>query len=468
MKIHLINPGQLDERGRLIRFRKEWHPGLTLPYLAALIPEGHEIRLIEDFVNEIDYEDPVDLVALTAMTSRAPRAYQIADEYRRRGIPVIMGGFHASFMTDEALEHVDSVVVGEADGIMETLLADLEHDKMKMIYRRDSWHDMKNLPVPRYDLIDFNNYILPFYPVQVSRGCPNRCEFCSVTRFFGGRYRYRPIEDVLRDLEQAGPLIIFIDDNITADQDYSYELFKRMKPLKKLWVSQMDMSFPKQERLVRAAGESGCFACYIGLESINAHNLRSMRKPQNRPEEYREAIMTLKHYQIQLFASMIVGFENETSEDFNKLREFFIHAKVPYMCAYILTPLPGTKLHDRYFNPQTDEKPSWSMFDCQHSTFELKSMSRHELEEKYWEMGKWFYSWPSMIRRLTFPAHAFTILFNWLTQKKANHRIHPWQGIPHGLRLGLPGILIRIIVHNRRILSLNNWLKNKNMPKAGK
>jgi len=430
MRINLIYPAQLDEQGNRILFSKGWLISLTLPYLAALFPREHDIRLFEEPVKQFDFDEPVDLVGITAMTSRATRAYQIADEYRRRGVPVIMGGFHASFMTEEALEHVDSVVVGEAEGLIETILDDLAHGNLKKIYKRDSWHSLENLPVPRYDLIDIESYICPFYPVQVARGCPNRCSFCSVTKFYGHKYRYRPMDDVIRDLEQTGPLISFVDDNLTVDKDYAFKLFERMKPLKKLWMTQMDMSFATNEKLVRAASESGCFTSYIGLESIHPQSLSSVGKKANKPEKYHDGIQILRRYQIELYISIMLGFENETDEHYKEIREFLVREKVSQISAYILTPLPGTELYEKYSKLQPDKKIPWGLFDCYHSTYQLTSMTREELEEKYWDLQKWFYSWPIIIKRLLFPFRLIILVYNWALQKKARKHVHPWRGVP--------------------------------------
>lgn len=463
MKIHLINPAQLDEQGGVIRLKQEWSPGLTLPYLAAMIPPGHEIKVTEDSVQEINYEEPVDLVGITAMTSRVSRAYHIAAEYRRRGVPVIMGGFHASFMTEEALKHCDAVVVGEAEGLFESILADLESGELKSIYRRDSWHSMENLPIPRYDLIDFDNYFIPLYPVQVVRGCPNQCEFCCVTTFYGNKYRYRPMEDVIRDIEQAGPLIFFIDDNLTIDQDYALELFQRLKPLERYWLMQSDISIIRKEKLLQAASEAGCIACYIGFESIHRRDLKSMRKNINRPEDYSDAVNILKNYQIDLFASMMVGFENDQKESFDQLKDFLLQAKVPFLCIYILTPLPGSKLYKKIFESREHKIPPWEIFDACHSTYPATSMGREELEERYWELQRWFYSWPSIIRRLVFPPHLGIrfnmIFFNLLIRKKVRQGVHPWKGIPHGIPFRRILRMLIFLSTNAKVRKLIKWIR---------
>ncbi len=459
MKINLINPGQLGDNGKLVRLRQEWTPGLTLPYLAALIPPGHDIKIIEDSVQEINYEEPVDLVGITAMTSRVSRGYQIAAEYRRRRVPVIMGGFHASFMTGEALKHCDAVVVGEAEGLFESILADLEKGELKKTYRRDSWHNLENLPLPRYDMLDFDNYVFPLYPVQAVRGCPNQCEFCSVTAFYGNKYRHRPVGDVVRDAEQAGPLVLFIDDNLTADEDYAIELFREIKRIEKFWIMQTEISIANNERLLELASEAGCFACYTGIETLRRKNLNSMGKMINQPEEYREAIRRLKHHHIELFASIIVGFENERPEHFDQLNDFLLQAKIPFLCTYILTPVPGSKLYDKYYGSKENEAPAWENFDGCHVTLPATPERKEEVEKKYWEIQKQFYSWPSIIRRLLFPTHLAMIFSNWLTGKKVRKHIHPWKGIPVEMNFGVMARIISFISTSPRARRLSRRIR---------
>ncbi|MFZ5563009.1 MAG: B12-binding domain-containing radical SAM protein, partial [Thermodesulfobacteriota bacterium] len=281
MKIKLINPAQLDDRGRVLKINREFVSGLTLPYVAALIPGGHDITIIEESVEKIDFDEPVDLVGLTAITCRAPRAYWIADRYRERGVPVVMGGFHATALPDEALAHCDAVVKGEAEGVMERVVEDASKGRLKGVYQQTAPHSLKGLPVPRYDLISGKNFFIPANPVQATRGCPYHCDFCSVSPFFGSRHRKRPVADVLADMDAAGPYLVIVDDNLMVDRDYALELFTAMKPLDKVWIGQVDVRSATDGELMKAAADAGCRMLYLGVETLDAESLVRTGKTPN-------------------------------------------------------------------------------------------------------------------------------------------------------------------------------------------
>ena len=314
MKIKLIQPGQLDAEGRPLKVNREFVPGLTLPYVASLIPGDQDISFVEESVEGLDFDEPVDLVGLTAMTCRVPRAYWIADQYRQRGIPVVMGGFHVSALPEEALAHCDAVVKGEAEGVMAQVIEDALAGKMKGIYEQRETQSFDHLPVPRYDLINMKNYFLPVRPVQASRGCPYHCDFCTVASFFNNRHRKRPIADVLTDMQAAGPYLLIIDDNLMADRDYALELFTAMKPLGKLWIGQVDVHAAADEELMAAASAAGCNSVYLGIETLDPQSMVQTGKAPNIRTETAQALMQLKRNHIEAFASMIIGFDRDSLE----------------------------------------------------------------------------------------------------------------------------------------------------------
>jgi radical SAM superfamily enzyme YgiQ (UPF0313 family) len=192
MKVLLVQPSRLQEDGSVYKNSTRWLLGMTLPYLAGLTPPGIDVAIKDDLYEDVPFDAPCDLVGLTCMSHQASRAYQIADEFRRRGRPVVLGGFHATLAPEEALRHADAVVVGEAEGAWPRVLEDAAAGRLAGLYRSPKLSDLKGLPTPRYDLIDLRRYRIPNLPAQTTRGCPYACSYCEVTQVYGARFRYRP------------------------------------------------------------------------------------------------------------------------------------------------------------------------------------------------------------------------------------------------------------------------------------
>jgi len=240
-------------------------PELTLPVLAALTPPDIEVIVTEEDIEDVTYKSHVDLVGISLLTPFALRAYEIADEYRRRGVRVVLGGIHASALPEEAMRHADAVVIGEAENVWPQLIQDFRTHGLKPLYKSDRFADLTNLPLPRRDLLKEGMTFSP-YSLQTSRGCPFSCHFCSVTRFFGGTYRTRPVDEVIREIELAGKKRwIFIDDNIIGNTRYARELFRRLIPLKITWVGQSTLLISADGELLNLAVRSGCHGLFIGF-----------------------------------------------------------------------------------------------------------------------------------------------------------------------------------------------------------
>ncbi|MFP4040469.1 MAG: B12-binding domain-containing radical SAM protein [Desulfosudaceae bacterium] len=428
MKIKLINPGHLDARGEKVKLHRELIPGLTLPYLAALFPRQHELEIIEEGLEELDYDEPVDLVGITAMTSRAPRAYWIADQFRDRGVPVVMGGFHVSALPEEALEHCDAVVQGEAEGLIDRILDDTLAGRLRGIYGKDLQDDLDCLPAPRYDLLKMANYIGPFYPVQATRGCPHQCDFCSVSAFYGRRHRKRPLDDVIADMKQAGTFLFIIDDNLPVDRAYALELFERMKPLHKLWGGQFNLAAANDPEMVRAAAAAGCLFLYVGVETVDPANLQSSGKKVNLNISAREAIRNLKRHHIEPWVSMIVGFEHDDSRTARRIRRFCDSARVPLLLLYILTPVPASPLYDKVAARGVNLTRQWHLYDGTHALFDTENMSAAEIDAMYADIYKNVYALPSILRRTLAPPHVLMLMLNLIFRQDLKISLHPWMG----------------------------------------
>ena len=295
LKILLISPGSnySHDEHRFFRF-----PPLNLAVLAALAPEN-EYCVIDENIAPVDMEAPAvksaDLVGITVMTTQAPRAYQVADELRRCGKTVVMGGMHVSALPEEGLEHADCVVIGEAEGLWPQLLDDFRRTRLEKVYRSSEFCDMRGLPVPNRSLFDRKHY-LGYNTIHVSRGCPFNCSFCSVSHFFGARYRFRPVEEVIEEIEEIIRLdnvsllrravaalwgrpavqpVAFLDDNIFGSKDYAENLFQKLVPLRIYWGGQASINIarPENEHLLKLAAKSGCRFLFVGLESMDEEAL---------------------------------------------------------------------------------------------------------------------------------------------------------------------------------------------------
>ncbi len=377
---------------------------LTAPYLAALCPPDVSVTIRDEQVRPVDYDIDVDLVAITYLISNAPHAYEIADRFRKRKVPVIMGGFHASFLPEEALKHADAVVVGEAEDVFSEIIEDVKHGSLKRIYKANKLHSLKGLPVPRYDLID-KEFILS-HTVQATRGCPFNCSFCSIISLYPG-LRVRPIDEVVRDITcfegrnyLQNKMVVFMDNNLIANKRYAKELFRKMKPLKKWWYSQVSIDITKDKELMKLAAESGCKTVFVGIETFSQEILNNMGKHQNKISDYKKAIKTFHEYGIYVTTSHIIGFDADTVESVRKIPEIVhdLDMDMPYL--NILTPYYGTNIFDQYIRENRILTKNWSLYNAFNAVFQPKNMSVNELHSVYLEIWKEIHSVKNTFKRV--------------------------------------------------------------------
>ncbi|ODS32329.1 MAG: hypothetical protein SCARUB_02525 [Candidatus Scalindua rubra] len=389
---------------------------LTPYYLAALLPSDVNVTVRDEQVRPVDYNIDVDLVAITFLISNAPHAYEIADRFHKRGTPVIMGGFHASFLPEEDLEHADAVVIGEAEDVFPEVIEDLKHGSLKRIYKSTKLHPLKGLPVPRYDLIE-KDFILN-HPVQATRGCPFKCKFCSVVSLYPG-LRVRPIDEVIRDITcfegrnyLQNKMVVFMDNNLIANKRYAKELFRKMLPLKKWWASQLSIDMAKDKELMRLAAKSGCVSVYIGIESFSQESLKNIGKHQNKVSDYKNAIKTFHEYGIYVQGSLIIGFDEDTLESISKIPNIIqeLGIDIPYL--HILTPFYGTELFDRLNREKRILTKDWSRYNFLNAVFRPKNMSVDELHSSHLEIWKEMHSvskaFGRTFKNLPFPISRFS------------------------------------------------------------
>ena len=398
--IHLINPKTRSFTTRPMYFgRALYSPLAGLLTVAGLIPrDKYEVVLTDENIEDIDFDLKVDMVGISAMTSYVKRGYEIADEYRRRGVPVVMGGVHPSFMTDEALGHCDAVVVGEADLVMHKVLDDLENGELRGTYKADKLHSMVDLAMPRYDLVKKNRYVNRTF-VQTSRGCHHGCSFCSEHMMNGLKFRYRPVDEVIHEIENCGQNFISLNDaDFFGTPERPKEVMRALKGRGIKWQAGVTSKLALNDELLELAAESGCFMLSIGFESISRETLTSVHKHVNRPENFQKLVEKIHSYGILVFGLFIFGFDTDDPTVFDETVNFNIDADFD-MCAYsVLTPYPGTLL---WYQMKKDVVSfDWNFYDQGHIVYRPKSMAPTQLREGHMRAYKKFYSMPSIAKRL--------------------------------------------------------------------
>jgi len=371
---------------------------LSSLYVAAAMPASVKTKIVDEDVEAIDFNTDADLVGISFMTFNAPRAYEIADEFRNRhSKPVIVGGYHPSFLPEEALGHADAVCIGEAENNVPRMIEDFMAGRLRRTYRNGSV-DLKGLPVPDRGLIKRGLYAV-VDTVQATRGCPQRCTFCSITTFFGQKFRSRPVDEVIEELKQLGKYLLFMDDNIISDADYAKDLFEKMAPLGKIWFSQCSTRVAYNKELLSLAHRSGCRGLFVGFESLSQDGLRDWNKSFNRAKDYAWVVKQIHSKRIGVCAAIVFGNDSDTPEVFPRTLEFLVSANVDVLQATVLTPFPGTPLFDELDRAGRIVDKNWGHYDFRHVVFEPRMMSREDLVSGHdWVLSR-FYSRGSLARR---------------------------------------------------------------------
>jgi radical SAM superfamily enzyme YgiQ (UPF0313 family) len=399
-RLLLIHPAQDKDRLGSRRRRKSSLPKLNLPILASYADELFDVRIIDETVEDIDFDMKADLVAITVLTQLANRAYEIAENFAKRGARIAMGGFHVYFFPDEAAEHADALVIGEAEGVWEQLLHDFLAGGMKKRYQRQTPHNLVGLLKPRLDLVKREAYSITNV-METARGCPHRCPYCAVALFWGYRYRFRPVQEVIDEICSMPPGdIVFVDDNIIGSPSRAKELFKAMIPLKRKWLGQADFTLVRDPELLELCARSGCRWLFMGVESISQQNLRDLGKSRvNKVQEYRESIRTTQDAGINVFGSFIFGLDHDDKTVFDNTVQFCVDCRLPAANFYIFVPLPFTRLFDKMEEEGRILHRDWSKYDGNHVVFHPKLMAPNELLEGYLYAYRSLYSIPSILKR---------------------------------------------------------------------
>jgi radical SAM superfamily enzyme YgiQ (UPF0313 family) len=374
--------------------------------IAGLTPAGVEIRFYDDRMETIPFDEPADLVAISVETYTAKRAYQIASEYRRRNVPVVMGGFHATLCPDEVAEYAESVVIGEAETVWAEVIDDYRHGTPQKFYRAPRRPDLATLR-PDRSIFRGKRY-LPVGLVEAGRGCHFKCEFCAVTSVFAATQTRRPVEEIVRELQHVRGdfrrnLIFFVDDNITSNLEEAKSLYRALIPLKIRWVSQASINAAHDEEFLDLLRRSGCMGVLIGFESVDESNLAAMNKRFNTMRGgFDAALANLRRYGIRVYGTFIFGYDGDTPETFGRTLAFAKRHGM-YIAAFNhLTPFPGTPLYERMRHAGQLRFERWWL-DAGYSyntiPFTPAGMSPDELQRQCVEARRRFYAWPSILRR---------------------------------------------------------------------
>jgi radical SAM superfamily enzyme YgiQ (UPF0313 family) len=432
MKVLLVQPSRLQPDGTVYKNRTRWLLGMTLPYVAALSPPGVEVAIKDDLYEDIDFDARYDLVGLTCMSHQASRAYQIADEFRRRGKPVVVGGFHATLAPDEALGHADAVVVGEAEGVWPRVLEDAAAGRLRGRYQSPALSDLKGLPSPRYDLIDLKRYRIPNLPAQTTRGCPYACSYCEVTQVYGARFRYRPPDEVVEEVKTLMRLgnrkfVYFVDDIFNAHRKHAFAVMEGLKALKVHWTCLCTANVGDDGEMLDLMRASGCLHINIGMESVNPESLRSVNKKQNHADRYREQFAAIRKRGIEFSLNVMFGLDGDTKGVFDATVDRLIEYKAPISFMFILSPRVGLQIRDELAAQGRIDHSDWDRYHSYEVVFEPKHMTRAELQDGFWRAQRRFYSLGSIARRLLPPnRYALQSLpMNLFFRRCVNRGVHP-------------------------------------------
>lgn len=412
---------------------------LGIARLSALTPPGIERLFFDDRLEAVRYELPVDLACITVETYTACRAYQIAAAYRRRGVPVVLGGFHPTLAPEDAAAHGDAMVIGEAEGVWPDVLGDAASDRLRPVYRSTSRPELKNIR-PDRGIFGRRDYGL-LSLVETSRGCGFNCEFCSIAGFFGHRAVDRPVGEVAAEVATLNKPVFFVDDNLGADVERLRALCEALLPLRRRWVGQVSIHIARDRALLDLMRRSGCAGVLIGFESLDPDTLQAMGKSVNlASRDYAAAIRAFRAAGLSIYATFVFGYDADTPETFRRVYDFAREQKFFFAAFNHVVPFPGTPLYTRLQAEGRLLSPAWwldSRFRFGDVVFQPARMQPGELAALCEQYRRKFYSPASVASRaLDFKANCRTpekaVVF--LAQNVLHRReIVRRQGLPFGL-----------------------------------
>jgi radical SAM superfamily enzyme YgiQ (UPF0313 family) len=398
-------------------------PSLSLQQVAAVTPPNWEVTLVDESQDPVPFGSHFDLVGITAMTHQATRAYEIADQFRSEGVPVILGGMHPTVMPEEALTHADAVVIGEAEPVMATLLDDFLGNRLAKVYHAPIPQDDRLVvPWPRREILAGKRY-LTTQTVQASRGCPYDCAFCTVTHYFGNRFRYRDSADILAEIRTfPRKLVIFLDDNLLGDPAKARPILEGMAELGIRWGSQTSLRFAEDPELLKLVARSGCIGLFVGIESVTGPF--SLLAKSSGQSSQADLMKRVRDAGIILETSLIFGFDDHDQSIFEKTLRFVEECSPSIPTFNLLTPYPGTKLFQQFEQEGRLLHRDWNRYNHSEVVFRPKLMSPEQLYRGWVEARKEAYTWPSILSRVwKNPGRRFTNLAYNILRKGPNDRL---------------------------------------------
>jgi radical SAM superfamily enzyme YgiQ (UPF0313 family) len=406
-KLLLVNPVNNRRKGLMLD-KASIYPPIALGIIAAMTPPHWDVEIIDENFAPFEYKD-ADLVGFTSLTATVNRCYEIATEYRKNKVPTIIGGIHVSMLPQEALQFVDSVVVGEAEGIWQQVIQDFEHNRLQKIYK-PKLPSIVSSPAPRQDLFNTEYH---FGSMQTTRGCPMKCEFCSVHTFNGSKYRLRDVNKSVEDfINIPKDRVYIVDDNFVgyskAARNHALEFFKGVAAsgVKKQWAGSASMNIAEDEELLEYAAISGCKLIFLGIESELIDQLEQANKSVNLKigvDHYTEVYKKIHKYEISVMGAFIFGLDNDTPETIHNRTNYILNADIDIIQASILTPLPGTALFRRFEEEgrllYTNFPQDWERYNYAEVLHKPQKMSVKDYEQAVYESWDRLYDLKTMKRK---------------------------------------------------------------------
>ncbi len=437
MKITLIMPavGRKNHEPYVRSWKME---PLALALLAGLTPEDIEVRFYDDRIEPIPYDEATDLVAVNVETYTAKRSYHIAREYRQRGVPVVLGGYHPTLVPQEAGRHADAILIGEAEGIWEQICEDARAKQLRTVYQRNDAPVLKGCRAKR-TIFNRKTY-LPVTLIESARGCPYACQFCSVSSFFRHTYRPRPIPEIIEEIRQIGKSIVFfVDDNITCDPQRAKQLFQALIPLNIKWISQGSIDMANDESMLTLMKASGCLGVLMGFESLDQKNLTQMGKQWNlQYRSYEQALQRFRDHGIVIYGTFVFGYDQDTLDTVQETLEFAIKQKMFLAAFNHLVPFPGTPLYRHFKSEGRLLSDNWWLdprYKFGDVAFHPRKMSAEDLSRACLRARQQFYSVRSISQRFDARSncHGVSMLWNYILYNFFSGReVDKRQGLPLG------------------------------------
>lgn len=394
MKILLIMPHPNPKRSFLNKFQ---YPCLTLQQIAGITPNEHDVEMVDERYEDINFEKNYDIVGISCLTYNSLRGYEISKKFRSKGTTVVIGGYHASLMPDETKQHCDSIVIGEAEYTWPRLLEDFKNKKLKPIYKSDKLVKPEDIPPARHDI---GSYTIR-EAIQASRGCPTGCEFCAMQKIEGPVFRGRPVDHIIDEMKSIkSKHIFFADASLTISPPYSRSLFKEMASLNKKFYCFGNINvLSRDDEFLELSRKAGVVHWYVGIESVTQENINQAGKTTNKVENYAKAIRKIKNNGMDVTGFLMFGFDHDTKESFKKTLDAIYEWDLDSASFSIITPYPGTRLFERFEKEGRITNYDWSRYEEGKINYKPTMLTEEELMDGIRYVARDFFSIKQSFKR---------------------------------------------------------------------